>query len=115
MIEQYKPSKSYYPVAHWVQLKYFLGVINQLSKFLGTRFSTNGDTFGVINPTREIVDASLGPMITSIARFKSNDIIIMVCHSLLKIWEFPECLEKDCCLCFIIWVYTNDNFVPSQN
>ena len=45
----------------------------QLSKALGTRFSTNGDTFGVINPTREIVNATLGPMITSIARFKNND------------------------------------------
>jgi hypothetical protein len=32
----------------------------QLSKALGTRFSTNGDTFGVINPTREIVNATLG-------------------------------------------------------
>ena len=41
-----------------------------ISDTIGTRFSTNGDMFGVINPTKEIVDASRGPMQTSIARFK---------------------------------------------
>jgi choline dehydrogenase-like flavoprotein len=43
-----------------------------ISDAIGTRFSTNGDMFGVINPTKEIVDASRGPMQTSIARFKDN-------------------------------------------
>jgi cholesterol oxidase len=41
----------------------------KLSNKLGTNFSTNGDIFGIINPTKEIVDASRGPTITSIARF----------------------------------------------
>jgi len=41
-----------------------------ISDTIGTHFSTNGDMFGVINPTKEIVDASRGPMQTSIARFK---------------------------------------------
>ena len=43
----------------------------QLSSRLGQRFSTNGDLLGVINPTKEIVDASRGPITTSIARFKN--------------------------------------------
>jgi choline dehydrogenase-like flavoprotein len=43
----------------------------QLSKKLGQRFSTNGDLLGVINPTKEIVDASRGPVTTSIARFRN--------------------------------------------
>ena len=43
-----------------------------ISDAIGTRFSTNGDMFGVINSTKEIVDASRGPMQTSIARFKDN-------------------------------------------
>ena len=41
----------------------------KLSNKLGTNFSTNGDLFGIINPTKDIVDASRGPTITSIARF----------------------------------------------
>ncbi len=44
-----------------------------LSDKLGFGFSTNGDTFGVINPTKEIVDSSRGPMQTSIARFKNSN------------------------------------------
>ncbi len=36
-------------------------------------FSTNGDTFGVINHTKENVDASRGPMQTSIAKFKNKE------------------------------------------
>ena len=43
----------------------------QLSGKLGQRFSTNGDLLGVINPTKEIVDASRGPVTTSIARFQN--------------------------------------------
>src|SRR5215204_2250610 len=44
----------------------------QLSDMLGKKFSTNGDLLGVINPTKENVDASRGPITTSIARFFSN-------------------------------------------
>ena len=44
----------------------------QLSKTLGTHFSTNGDLFGVINPTKESVDATRGPQITSIVRYGDN-------------------------------------------
>ena len=44
-----------------------------LSSKLGTKFSTNGDIFGVINPTKYNVDSTKGPMQTSIARFKDKD------------------------------------------
>jgi cholesterol oxidase len=44
----------------------------RLSKSLGSGFSTNGDMFGIINPTKEIVDASRGPIQTSIARFNDS-------------------------------------------
>jgi len=39
------------------------------SGVVGRRFSTNGDTFGVVSPTREPVDADRGPLLTSIARY----------------------------------------------
>jgi hypothetical protein len=42
----------------------------KLSDMLGRKFSTNGDLLGVINPTKDNVDASRGPITTSIARFK---------------------------------------------
>jgi cholesterol oxidase len=45
----------------------------QLSDMLGKKFSTNGDLLGVINPTKENVDATRGPITTSIARFKNPD------------------------------------------
>jgi len=45
----------------------------QLSDSIGTHFSTNGDIFGVVTPTKEIVDASRGPMQTSIVRLKNKD------------------------------------------
>jgi hypothetical protein len=45
----------------------------QLSDMLGKKFSTNGDLLGVINPTKENVDATRGPITTSIARFKIPD------------------------------------------
>ena len=45
----------------------------KLSEKLGMGFSTNGDTFGIISPTKENVDASRGPMQTSIARFMDNN------------------------------------------
>lgn len=44
----------------------------RISDTLGTLFSTNGDTFGVIHPTKENVDSSRGPMQTSIAKFKNK-------------------------------------------
>jgi cholesterol oxidase len=44
-----------------------------LSSKVGSNFSTNGDFFGIINPTKFNVDASRGPTQTSIARFKDND------------------------------------------
>jgi cholesterol oxidase len=44
-----------------------------LSNTLGTKFSTNGDFFGIINPTKYNVDASRGPTLTSIALFKDNN------------------------------------------
>ncbi len=40
---------------------------------LGKKFSTNGDLLGVINPTKENVDATRGPITTTIARFKNPD------------------------------------------
>jgi choline dehydrogenase-like flavoprotein len=43
-----------------------------ISDAIGTHFSTNGDTFGVIHPTKEDVDSSRGPMQTSIAKFKND-------------------------------------------
>ncbi len=43
----------------------------RMSRTLGTRFSTNGDMFGVIDRTKEVVNASRGPLQTSIARFKN--------------------------------------------
>ncbi|TLX90299.1 MAG: hypothetical protein E6K94_07700 [Thaumarchaeota archaeon] len=43
-----------------------------LSNELGKHFSTNGDMFGVITPTKEIVDSSRGPMQTSLAKFKDK-------------------------------------------
>ncbi len=45
----------------------------QLSDMLGKKFSTNGDLLGVINPTKENVDATRGPITTSIARFRNPD------------------------------------------
>ena len=44
-----------------------------LSRQLGFRFSTNGDIFGIINPTKYSVDASKGPLLTSIALFKKEE------------------------------------------
>jgi hypothetical protein len=44
-----------------------------LSDMLGKKFSTNGDLLGVINPTKLNVDATRGPITTSIARFKNPD------------------------------------------
>ena len=44
-----------------------------LSKKLGNKFSTNGDILGVIDPTNEIVDATRGPITTSIAGFKDEN------------------------------------------
>jgi cholesterol oxidase len=41
-----------------------------LSNKVGSRFSTNGDLFGIINPTKYNIDASRGPTQTSIALFK---------------------------------------------
>ena len=45
----------------------------EISNALGSNFSTNGDMFGAVLPTKENVDASKGPMLTSIARFKDKD------------------------------------------
>jgi len=44
-----------------------------LSAMLGKKFSTNGDFFGIVNPTKYDVDSSKGPMLTSIALFKDNN------------------------------------------
>ena len=44
-----------------------------LSNQVGSKFSTNGDFFGIINPTKFNVDASRGPTQTSIARFKDDN------------------------------------------
>jgi hypothetical protein len=44
-----------------------------LSNMLGKKFSTNGDLFGVINPTKYNVDSTRGPTQTSIALFKDKD------------------------------------------
>ena len=45
----------------------------ELSDMLGRKFSTNGDLLGVINPTKENVDVTRGPITTSIARFNNPD------------------------------------------
>jgi cholesterol oxidase len=44
-----------------------------LSSHLGFKFSTNGDFFGIINPTKYRIDASRGPLLTSIALFKEEE------------------------------------------
>jgi hypothetical protein len=44
-----------------------------LSNQVGSKFSTNGDFFGIINPTKFNIDASRGPTQTSIANFKDNN------------------------------------------
>src|SRR5215204_2834823 len=44
-----------------------------LSDTLGSKFSTNGDFFGIINPTKDNVNASRGPTQTSIALFKDEN------------------------------------------
>jgi choline dehydrogenase-like flavoprotein len=44
-----------------------------LSNQLGSKFSTNGDFFGIINPTKCNVNASRGPTQTSIALFKDEN------------------------------------------
>jgi hypothetical protein len=44
-----------------------------LSDMLGKKFSTNGDLFGVINPTKYSVDSTRGPTQTSIALFKNDN------------------------------------------
>jgi choline dehydrogenase-like flavoprotein len=44
-----------------------------LSSKLGMQFTTNGDLLGVISPTKENVDASRGPITTSIARFRNKN------------------------------------------
>lgn len=36
---------------------------------VGRRFSTNGDTFGIVSPTKDAVHADRGPLLTSIARY----------------------------------------------
>jgi choline dehydrogenase-like flavoprotein len=38
---------------------------------LGSKFTTNGDLLGVVTPTEKIVDASRGPVVTSIAKFSN--------------------------------------------
>jgi choline dehydrogenase-like flavoprotein len=45
----------------------------KLSKKLGFQFTTNGDLLGVINPTKEVVNASRGPIVTSIVAFKGSN------------------------------------------
>ena len=45
----------------------------KISSSIGSKFSTNGDTFAAVSPTRAVVDASRGPMLTSIARFKNKE------------------------------------------
>jgi choline dehydrogenase-like flavoprotein len=39
---------------------------------VGQRFSTNGDTFGIVSPTKDKVDAGRGPLLTSIARYRDK-------------------------------------------
>ena len=45
----------------------------KISNSIGSKFSTNGDTFAAVSPTTKVVDASRGPMLTSIARFKNKE------------------------------------------
>jgi cholesterol oxidase len=39
---------------------------------LGKSFSTNGDTFGIVSPTKEAIDPGRGPLLTSIARYRDK-------------------------------------------
>ncbi len=39
---------------------------------LGKSFSTNGDTFGLVSPTKEAIDPGRGPLLTSIARYRDK-------------------------------------------
>ncbi len=39
---------------------------------VGKRFSTNGDTFGIVSPTKDAISPWQGPLLTSIARYKDK-------------------------------------------
>jgi choline dehydrogenase-like flavoprotein len=39
---------------------------------VGKNFSTNGDTFGIVSPTKEAIDPGRGPLLTSIARYRDK-------------------------------------------
>lgn len=43
------------------------------SRAVGKGFSTNGDTFGIVSPTKEVVDPGRGPLLTSIARYRHKE------------------------------------------
>src|SRR6266487_1426026 len=86
-----------------------------ISDTLGTHFSNNGDTFGVIHPTKENVDSSRGPMQTSIAKFKNN-----------KTGEFyfsiedlgiPKMFGEILPMIFKVMAFQKEvgNFLPNQN
>lgn len=42
------------------------------SAAIGKNFSTNGDLFGIVSPTKDAVDAWQGPLLTSIARYRDK-------------------------------------------
>ncbi|MGH9919482.1 MAG: GMC family oxidoreductase, partial [Nitrososphaerales archaeon] len=42
------------------------------SGVVGKSFSTNGDTFGIVSPTKDEINPSQGPLLTSIARYRDK-------------------------------------------
>jgi hypothetical protein len=66
----------------------------KLSKKLGTSFSTNGDIFGIISPTKEAVDPTRGPTITSIAKFVDKATANFPKFFPSKILEYLGCLQR---------------------
>jgi choline dehydrogenase-like flavoprotein len=46
----------------------------RISGAVGNRFSTNGDTFGIVSPTKDPINPSQGPLLTSIARYRGKRI-----------------------------------------
>jgi choline dehydrogenase-like flavoprotein len=86
-----------------------------ISDAIGTHFSTNGDTFGVIHPTKENVDSSRGPMQTSIAKFK-NDNTGQFYFSIEDL-GIPKMFGEILPVMFRIMAFEKElgNFFPNQN
>lgn len=89
-----------------------------LSDKLGNHFSTNADILDVINPTEEFVDVTRGPIVTSIAKFKSdgnvnaNDFAYSIEDS-----GFPKMFADIFAFIFnqMATTKSKDSFIPNTN